>query len=128
MANHNRKIFFLIFVTDLSDHFMDCPHCHSKGSVFRKIFLKQKGSKNRFCMYCNAEVIIRYNWKKILVLCLIVMGILFVVNMIIQLLGSYGLTSGFAGGIAGAIIAIMMRKPPYVVVELVRKPGKKRHK
>lgn len=77
-------------------------------------------------MYCDAEVIVRYNWKKIFRLGLIVMASLFVVNVIIRLLGAYGLTSGFAGGLAGAVMAIVMRKPPYVVVELVRKPGKKR--
>ena len=104
---------------------MECPNCHSKGSVFKRVFSRKKGSQNRFCVFCGSEVKITYNWKKIFILCIIVMLCLFVINIVIQLLGAYGLTSGFSGGLAAAVIAIFMRKPPYTVIELVNKPGKK---
>lgn len=105
---------------------MQCPACNNKGNVLKRIFIRHSGSKNRFCMYCNAEVQIKYNWKKIFRLCLVVMLILFLANMIIQMLGAYGLSSGFAGGVAGAVIAIMMRNPPYTTIELVKQEKKKR--
>ncbi|NLA24261.1 MAG: hypothetical protein GX879_04765 [Bacteroidales bacterium] len=101
---------------------MHCPNCKSKGHVFKRIFIKRKDSKNRFCVYCAAEVKIVYSWKKIFWLCLIVFIGLMILNLIIILIGGPGITSGFAGGLGAAVVAIMMRRPPYVEVQLINKP------
>jgi len=104
---------------------MECPNCHKTGNAFMRIFSRRGKSGTRFCTYCNAEVKLIYNWKKILILVVVVIIILVALNYILQSMGWPGITGGFAGGMAGAVIAIMMRRPPYLTIELVSKNKKK---
>ena len=91
-----------------------------------RIFSRRGKSKNRFCTYCNAEVKLIYNWKRIFLLAAILIIVLIVLNIVLQSIGWPGITGGFAGGMAGAILAIFMRKPPYLRIELVGKEKKKK--
>lgn len=101
---------------------MECPNCHRRGNALKRIFSKRGNTGTRFCVYCNTEVRIIYNWKKIFVLSLVVLVLLLVLNVLLQMLGWPGITSGFAGGMGGAVIAIMIRREPYVKIELVNPP------
>lgn len=105
---------------------MICPNCKHSGNLLKRVFVKRKGLYNRYCVYCNAEVKIVYNWRKIFLLSLIVVAVLLLLHIILILIGLPGLSSGLAGGAAGAAIAIFMRKPSYVKIEMLTKPGKKR--
>jgi len=104
---------------------MECPNCHKTGNAFMRIFSRRGNTGSRFCTYCNAEVKLVYNWKRIFLLVAIVILVLIVLNFVLQYLGWPGITGGFAGGMAGAVIAIMMRRPPYLKIELVSKNKKK---
>ena len=105
---------------------MECPNCHKSGNVLKRIFSRRGGSKTRFCIYCNAEVNLIYNWNKIFLLIAAIVVVLIVINVIFQAIGWPGITGGFAGGLAGAVIAVYMRRPPFLKVELVNKQKKKR--
>ncbi len=107
---------------------MECPKCHRKGSVLKRVFSRRKGSDNRYCIYCDAEVKIIYNWKKIFLLILGIVFGLIILNFILQSAGWPGITGGFAGGTGGALIAVFMNRPPFVNVELVEKPKKKKRR
>ena len=104
---------------------MECPNCHNRGNVLKRIFSKRKGYENSYCVHCNAEVKLIYNWKKIFILVSIIIIVLIVINIVLQAIGWPGLTGGFAGGLAGAVIAVYMRKPPFLKVELINKSKKK---
>jgi hypothetical protein len=67
-----------------------------------------------------------YNWNKIFLLIAAIIILLIVLNIVLQSLGYPGITGGFAGGLAGAVIAVYMRRPPFLKVELVSKQKKKR--
>lgn len=68
-----------------------------------------------------------YNWKKIFFLVVLVLFALIIINIILQQFGWPGITGGFAGGIAGAFIAIMIQREPYLKIEAA-KPLKTRKK
>lgn len=104
---------------------MKCPNCHKTGNAFIRIFSRRIKTGTRFCTYCNAEVKLIYNWKRILVLSAIIIIALIMFNYVLQYFGWLGMTGGFAGGMAGVVIAIMMRRPPYLKIELVNKTKKK---
>ncbi|MDD4156558.1 MAG: hypothetical protein PHY08_08315 [Candidatus Cloacimonetes bacterium] len=105
---------------------MECPNCHKTGNAFMRIFSKRGKSGSRFCTYCNAEVKLIYNWTRIFILVAVVIVVLIILNYVLQSLGWPGITGGFAGGMAGAVIAIFMRRPPFLKIELVNKNKKKR--
>ncbi len=105
---------------------MECPNCHKQGNALKRIFSKRKGLENRYCVYCNAEVKLNYNWKKIILLAIGVFAGLVIINFLLQSFGWPGITGGFAGGLAGAIIAVYMRRPPFLSIELINKKKKKR--
>ena len=105
---------------------MKCPHCQRTGNAFQRLFTKRGKTGTRFCIYCNAEVNLIYNWKKIFLLALILIVALLALNYLLQFFGLPGITGGFAGGMAGAILAIVMRRPPYLIIEQVTKEKKKK--
>lgn len=105
---------------------MECPNCHKQGNALKRIFSKRKGMPNRYCVYCNAEVKVNYNWSKISLLAAGIFVVLIILNYVLQTMGWPGITGGFAGGLAGAIIAVYMRKPPFMQVELIKPSRKKR--
>ncbi|MDD4150548.1 MAG: hypothetical protein PHE33_11025 [Bacteroidales bacterium] len=107
---------------------MECPHCHNKGNVLKRIFSKRKGYENRYCVHCNSEVKLIYNWKNIFLLITFVIIGLIIINFVIQAIGWPGISSGFAGGLGGSIIAVYMRKPPFLKIELISKSKTKRRK
>ncbi len=107
---------------------MECPHCHKTGNVFQRLFTRRSKTGTRFCIYCNAEVRVNYKWMKIFLLALLLVVVLIVLNIVLQMIGWPGITGGFAGGIAGAVLAIYMRRPPFVEIELVPKQKKKSRK
>lgn len=88
--------------------------------------MQKKGSKSKFCIYCDAEVKLIYSWKKIIFLSIGVLIGLIVLNMVMRELGWPGLNGGFAGGMGGAVVAVFMRREPFLTVELVAKEKKKR--
>lgn len=45
-----------------------------------------------------------------------------------QAIGWPGISSGFAGGLGGSAIAVFMRKPPFLKVELISKTKTKKRK
>ena len=106
---------------------MECPNCHKKGNVLRKVFTRRKGFDNRFCIYCDAEVKTTFNWKKIFLLILGIVVGLIILNVVLQYIGWPGITGGFAGGLAGALIAVYMNRPPFITVDLIQK-NKKKHR
>lgn len=106
---------------------MECPNCHQRGNAFKRIFSKRGNTGTRFCIYCNFEVKVIYNWKKIFLLSFIVLLILIILNLIMQQMGWPVITGDFAGGFAGAVVAIMIRREPYVKIDPV-KPVKTRKK
>ncbi len=103
---------------------MECPNCHNKGNVLKRIFSKRKGSKTHFCTYCNAEVKLSYNWKKIFLLAIILLAILLALNYILLAIGWGGVSGGMAGGAIGATLAVYMGRPPFLKIELVKKKKK----
>jgi hypothetical protein len=105
---------------------MECPNCHKSGNALKRIFSRRKGFENRFCVYCNAEVRVIYNWKKIFFLVAAVIGVLIIINIILQSIGWPGISGGFAGGMGGSVIAVFMHRPPFVNIELVKEVKKKR--
>lgn len=105
---------------------MECPHCHKRGNALQRLFTRRKHTGTRLCIYCSAEVKFIYNWKRIFFLAAILVVVLIAFNYGLQALGMPGITSGFAGGMAGAILAIVMRRPPYLVIELVTQEKKKK--
>lgn len=105
---------------------MICPNCNRSGNLLKRVFVRRKGSSNHYCVYCNAEVKITYNWKRILLLSLIVIAVLVLIHVFLISIGWPGLSSGISGGIAGTSIYIFMSRPPYVNIELVEKKSKKR--
>ncbi|MCK9254464.1 MAG: hypothetical protein GX793_02255 [Bacteroidales bacterium] len=104
---------------------MQCPNCNKTGNTFQRLFWKKKGQKNRFCIYCNAEVKLIYNWKRIALLSLVILVALVGLNFVLQYYNWPGINGGFAGGIGGALIAIYMRRPAFLKIELINKPKKK---
>lgn len=107
---------------------MKCPNCHKTGNTFQRIFMRKKGHKNRYCIYCNTEVKLFYNWKKIGFLSIGVFGGLIILNTLIIYLGWPGINGGFAGGIGGSLIAIYMRRPPFLKIELANPANEKMKK
>ena len=107
---------------------MECPNCHKTGNVLKRIFSKRKCYENRYCAYCNAEVKLIYNWKNIFLLIALVIILLIIINFIMQAIGWPGISSGFAGGLGGSAIAVFMRKPPFLKVELISKTKTKKRK
>ncbi len=105
---------------------MECPKCHRKGNALKRIFSRRKGFENRFCVHCNAEVKVIYNWSKIFLLILVIIAVLVILNIVLQAIGWPGISRGFAGGLGGAVIAVYMRRAPFVNIELVQKAKKKR--
>ncbi len=104
---------------------MKCPHCNKSGNAFRRIFSKRSYGVNRYCVFCNAEVSVEYKWLKILVLGVFTLFGLVLLQIILQFMGLPGINSGVAGGLAAAIIAIFIRRYPFVEINLISKPGKK---
>lgn len=104
---------------------MKCPRCNKTGNLFQRIFMQRKGSKSKFCIYCGAEVVLKFNWKKIAFLAIGVLVGLIVLNIVLQSLGWPGINGGFAGGMGGALIAVLMRRKPFLDVELISKEKKK---
>ncbi|MDD3686156.1 MAG: hypothetical protein PHE56_05255 [Bacteroidales bacterium] len=107
---------------------MKCPHCNRTGNAFQRIFMRQKGTKSRYCIFCGGEVVLKYNWGKIVLLSVGVLAGLILLNIILQIFGWPGINGGFAGGLGGAIIAIYMRKKPFLNIEAIAKEKKKRRK
>ncbi|HXK81743.1 MAG TPA: hypothetical protein PLO05_06275 [Bacteroidales bacterium] len=105
---------------------MKCPNCNSTGNLLKRVFIKRKGLPNRYCVYCNAEVKLIYNWRKIFLLALIIIAVLMILHAVMVSVGLPGVSGGIAGGAAGAVLAIFMRKPPYLNIELVKHSNKKR--
>lgn len=107
---------------------MECPNCHKSGNAFKRIFSKRGTGDTRFCVYCNTEVRVIYNWSKILLLVLAIIAVLVIINLAIQNAGYPGISSGFAGGMAGAVLAIFMRRKPFLIIEPVITNRKKQAK
>lgn len=100
---------------------MKCPHCHRTGNVFQRLFTRKSKSGTRFCIFCNAEVNMIYNWKKIFILVAVLIIVLLGFNYLLQAFGWPGITGGFAGGLAGSILAVVMQRPPFLIIELASK-------
>ncbi len=107
---------------------MVCPNCNKSGNVFRRIFVKRSYGENRYCIFCNAEVTVDYQWGKVMILGLVVLIALIIVQFLMQYYGWPGMNGGVAGGLAAAVIAIFIRRPPFVEITLIRRPGKNRKK
>ncbi len=106
---------------------MKCPQCHRTGSIFQRLFTRKGKTGTRSCIYCDAEVMVKYKWGKVFLLAAVVFTILILVNLFLQMIGWPGITGSFAGGLAGAVMAVFMRRPPFVEIELVPKQKKKKN-
>ncbi len=104
---------------------MKCPNCHKTGNTFKRIFSKRGNSTTKFCIYCNVEVNIIYNWKKIFLLVFVVILLLIIFDAILKYYEWPGISPGFAGGMAGATIAIFMQRPPFLRIEQIAKKKKR---
>jgi hypothetical protein len=99
---------------------MECPKCHKKGNVIRRVFAKKDKSKTKYCMHCGAEVVIEYNWMKIFIMAFFVLIFLILFNLFLQyVVGWPGLGSVGAASLGAVIIALFMRRPPYTIVRLI---------
>lgn len=107
---------------------MKCPNCGKSGNAFKRIFSKRSYGVNRYCVYCNAEVKIDYSWKKILILAIFTLFGLVLLQVILQFIGLPGINSGVAGGLAAAVLAIFIRRHPFVEISLVSKPEENKKK
>lgn len=108
---------------------MVCPNCKKSGNAFKRIFSKRPAyGQNRYCVYCNAEVSVEYNWGKVAILSFVVLIALIIIQLVIQSYGWPGMNGGVAGGLAAAIIAIFIKRSPFVDVQLISKPGKQKKK
>jgi hypothetical protein len=87
--------------------------------------MRQKGTKSRYCIFCGGEVALKYNWGKIVLLSIGVLVGLILLNIILQIFGWPGINGGFAGGLGGAIVAVYMRKKPFLNIEAIAKEKKK---
>ncbi len=105
---------------------MKCPNCNKSGNAFRRIFSKRSYGVNRYCIFCNAEVSVEYKWVKILVLGVFTLFGMILLQLILQFMGFPGINSGVAGGLAAAVIAIFIRRHPFVEITLISKPEKKK--
>ncbi|MFO7878717.1 MAG: hypothetical protein ACQES0_01650 [Bacteroidota bacterium] len=105
---------------------MECPNCHHSGNLLKRPFVKRRGLPDMYCVNCGARVRVQYKWKNIAKLAFFVLVGLFVLHVIMIYAGLPGLNGGIAGGIAGALMVIFMRRPAYVDVEQIG--GKKSKK
>jgi K+ transporter len=108
---------------------MKCPNCHKSSNVFKSIFVKRNDSKSKYCIFCNAEVNLKYNWTKIFILAATLAISLIFIQLLLKSNGQQNINGGLAGFVVALIMAIVMRQPPFTVVELVvniKKKNKKR--
>jgi len=94
---------------------MQCPKCKCKCKFgfFETLFKRKKGSKNYFCVKCNAEVKFKTNYLKLftLVVC---------TGAVSGIIGGLLNTSGGAiGGATAGVIAAVVAFKPFTKVELI---------
>ena len=99
---------------------MECPKCHKKGNVIRRVFaVKSRKEGTKYCMYCGAEVRITYNWSKIFLLIIGVIAFLILLNIILQkVFNMPGIGSLTAACFGGVLITLFMRNKPFTIIEL----------
>lgn len=103
---------------------MECPNCYNTGNLLKRPFVKRKGLPDQYCVRCGARVRVKYKWKNIFLLVLLIFLVLTIIQLILFSLNEPGINGGLAGGITGAVLVIFMRRPAFVNVELVSKQDK----
>jgi len=115
------QLFFLLLC-------MKCPNCHKSSSAFNRIFSKKENNGIRHCLSCGAQVKFIYNYKKIFLLVIGLIAVLIVLNILFNSAGLPSIGGTYLGILGGAILAIFMRRSPFLEIELVSKPTRKKRR
>lgn len=101
---------------------MECPNCHSKGNVLRKVFGivdRKKGIK--YCMHCGVKIHIKYRWGRIFLLLLVIIILVLAIHYIlIYVFKMPGLTPVLAGSITALLLLFLMQNKTFVKIEILK--------
>jgi len=104
---------------------MECPKCHKKGNLLRKVFGNHdRKQKIKYCFYCGTKVKIFYHWGRIFLLFLAVLAFVMLVHYLLIYFKQPGLTPILAGGITAILLLFFMQTKPFMKINILNEKNK----